>query len=76
MQLAASRFALRSAAKWRNTRLRCDCMGYHFPHRKTGGACVHSPRRTYYEMLRAGMSQAEAMCEGLTAGQIEAMFPL
>lgn len=66
----------RHLSKWRATRLRCDCMGYWFPHRKGGGACEHSPRRKYYEMLRAGCTPAEAMLEGLTAGQIEAMFPL
>lgn len=66
---------VRSLSRWRNTRLRCDCMGYWFPHRKGGGACEHSRNRTYHEMLRAGMTQAEAMAE-LSAADLERMFPL
>jgi hypothetical protein len=39
--------------RWRrNQRLKCSCTGYHFPHRKGGGACdfsktcgVHRSRR-------------------------------
>lgn len=33
--------------QWRNTRLRCDCQGYWFPHRKSGGACIHGARSDY-----------------------------
>lgn len=45
---------------WRNTRLKCECGGYHFPHRKTGGACYHGPRSDYYLALRAGTTRNEA----------------
>jgi hypothetical protein len=66
----------RPLSYWRrHQREKCTCHGYHFPHRRTGGACDHSPRRDYYRAIRHGLSQAEAM-ELLTAGQIEAMFPL
>ena len=65
----------RSQNRWRNTRLRCDCLGYHFPHRKSGGACEHSPRRSYYWALRNGATRQDAMLE-LSAAQIEVMFPL
>ncbi len=60
----------RSTAKHRNTRLRCDCGGYHFPHRKTGGACIHGPRADYYNGLRSGLSKNEAM-QLLWAHQLE-----
>lgn len=66
---------LRWMARWRNTRMRCDCMGYWFPHRIGGGACEHSRNRHYHEMLRAGMTQSEAMAE-LSAADLERMFPL
>lgn len=62
-------------SRWRNTRLRCDCSGYWFPHRKTGGACVHGPRSDFYHALRAGLDMAEAMTL-LSAAQIERMFPV
>jgi hypothetical protein len=38
-------------------------MGYWFPHRRGGGACEHSPRRNFYEALRAGLPESEAMGE-------------
>jgi hypothetical protein len=50
----------RAAARWRNTRLRCDCGGYHFPHRKTGGACHAGARADYYLALHAGISKPDA----------------
>lgn len=57
---------------WRNTRLRCDCGGYHFPHRRTGGACIHGARSEYYHALRAGVpkNDAEAL---LWADKLEKM---
>ena len=65
----------RRNVKWRNTRLRCDCGGYHFPHRRTGGACTHGARSDYYLALRQGIDQAEAQ-QLLSADQLERMFPL
>ncbi len=52
-----------------------DCGGYHFPHRRGGGACIHSERAGYYHALRQGVPLSEAM-QLLTAGQLEAMFPV
>lgn len=67
---------LRPLSYWlRHQREKCQCGGYWFPHRKGGGACEHSRNRHYYEMLRAGMTQAEAMAE-LSAADLERMFPL
>lgn len=60
---------------WRNTRLKCLCGGYWFPHRKGGGACDHSPRASYYLALRSGAMLSEAMAT-LSADQLERMFPL
>ena len=67
----------RHLAKWRNTRLRCDCGGYWFPHRRGGGACDKaSPgKRDYYRMLRAGVPASEAMAE-LSAADLERLYPL
>ena len=45
---------------WRATRERCDCGGYHWPHRKTGGACHHGPRCDYFLALRSGLPKNEA----------------
>jgi hypothetical protein len=59
----------------RNKRLKCSCLGYHFPHRITGGACEHGARRDYYITLRDGGTRAEAMA-ALSAIQLERMFPL
>lgn len=66
---------LRSQSKWRNTKLRCDCGGYWFPHRRGGGACDFSPRAAYYLAKRNGASEEEARAE-LTADQLDRMFPL
>ena len=44
----------------RNTRLRCDCLGYWFPHRVTGGACEHGPRADYFHAIRQGATRSEA----------------
>jgi hypothetical protein len=62
----------RRLSRWRNTRLRCDCGGYWFPHRRTGGACHHGPRSEYYLALRAGWpkNEAEAL---LSADQLEGL---
>lgn len=65
----------RHLSKWRNTRLRCDCMGYWFPHRRGGGNCEHSARPDFYMVLRGGGSLAEAQ-QMLTADQLDQMFPL
>lgn len=67
----------RSASRWRNTRLRCDCMGYWFPHRKGGGACdkANPGRRDYFRMLRAGVTEREAMAE-LTESDLDRLHPL
>lgn len=63
--------ALRAASRrQRNTRLRCDCSGYWFPHRRTGGACEHGPRSEFYLALRQGVSESEALAL-LWAIQIE-----
>lgn len=72
---ASSLMLSRATAKWRGTRERCDCFGYWFPHRRGGGACEHSSRRTYYEMLRAGVPEAEAMAE-LSAADLDRLYPL
>lgn len=39
----------------------CVCGGYHFPHRKGGGACEHSPTADYHHALRQGMPKEEAL---------------
>lgn len=59
----------------RHQREKCDCGGYHFPHRRGGGACIHSERADFYHALRQGVPLSEAM-QLLTAGQLEAMFPV
>lgn len=51
-------------------RLVCDCGGYHFPHRKGGGACEHSPRVEYYLALRADEPEPLAL---LWADKLERM---
>lgn len=53
----------------------CDCGGYLFPHRRTGGACVHGSRTDYYHALRAGVPLAECM-QLLSAADLRRMFPL
>jgi len=30
---------------WRSEK--CDCPGYSFPHRRTGGWCFHNPKRNF-----------------------------
>jgi len=56
-------------------RLVCHCGGYHFLHRKGGGACEHSSRAHYYAATRAGLPLAERM-EFLSAADLRRMFPL
>jgi hypothetical protein len=56
----------------RNQRLKCQCGGYWFPHRKGGGACDFGPRADYYRALRQGLSKAEAE-SFLSAAQLEKM---
>lgn len=63
-----------SRAAWRNTRLRCDCGAYSFPHRRTGGACIHGPRADYYHALRCGLPRDEAE-QLLSADQLMRMAP-
>lgn len=53
-------------------RLVCGCGGYLFPHRKHGGACEHSPRADYYQALRAGVPEDEAL-QLLWADKLERM---
>lgn len=67
----------RHESKWRNTRLRCDCGAYWFPHRKTGGGCEHaSPgKRDYFRMLRQGVPAAVAMAE-LSEADLNRLHPL
>ena len=38
----------------------CRCGGYAFPHRRSGGACDHSPLRDYYLAVRQGVPKPEA----------------
>lgn len=41
--------------RWkRNQRLKCECGGYHFPHRKGGGACYSSKTRDIHVAIRGG----------------------
>lgn len=67
----------RHESKRRNTRLRCDCMGYWFPHRRGGGACdkANPGRRDYFRMLRQSVPEAEAMAE-LTEADLNRLHPL
>jgi hypothetical protein len=69
-----------SRARWKNkqwaaTITKCECGGYHFPHRKGSGACDYSARADYYQAKRQGLSEAEAM-QLLSATELEKMFPL
>lgn len=77
MSRSAWKMALgpRSASQRRNTRLRCDCMAYWFPHRKGGGACDHSTRRLFYALIREGVPESEAMAD-LSAADLDRMYPL
>jgi hypothetical protein len=67
----------RHLERWRNTRLRCDCGNYWFPHRRGGGACAHANpgKRDYYLMLRAGVPESVAMAE-LSVSDLERLYPL
>jgi hypothetical protein len=65
----------RATAKHRNTRLACRCMGYHFPHRRRGGACEHNTAADYWHALRSGLPKDEAM-QLLSAADLDRMFPL
>jgi hypothetical protein len=60
---------------WRATRERCNCGGYHFPHRYGGGACHYGPRADYYLAKRQGLSEAEAQ-QFLSVTHLEQMFPV
>lgn len=46
-------------------RLMCYCGGYHFPHRKGGGACEHSKTRDIHLAIRRG--EPEQLLEALIA---------
>jgi len=55
--------------RWRrNQRLKCECGGYHFPHRIKGGACIHSATAIFHSCIRQGMSEAEAKLEQALEG--------
>ncbi len=60
-QPAVSAELYAASRRQRNSRLRCDCSGYWFPHRRGGGACEHSPRADYYLALRQGLPWWEAL---------------
>lgn len=48
-----------ASPRWkRNRRLKCECGGYHFPHRRGGGACEHSPTCGIHRALRTGDDEA------------------
>ena len=70
--MKANASPIRTAAHHRATRERCDCGGYWFPHRRTGGACCHGPRCDFYLALRAGWPRHEAE-QLLSADQLERM---
>lgn len=43
------------STRWaRNRRLKCECGGYWFPHRRGGGACDHSRTRDLHLARRSG----------------------
>jgi hypothetical protein len=71
-----ARLQMRQARRrlWRNTLNRCDCSGYWFPHRKTGGACLAGPRCELYLALRQGVDKGEAEAL-LWAHQLERLPP-
>jgi hypothetical protein len=42
------------STRWaRNRRLKCECGGYWFPHRRGGGACDHSATRDIHLASRS-----------------------
>ena len=45
---------IRPARKARNTREKCECGAYHFPHRCKGGACHLNPMAPIYDAARRG----------------------
>jgi hypothetical protein len=62
--------------RWKRNRTRkCDCGGYHFPHRKGSGACIYGTRADFYAARRAGLPLKQCM-ELLSAADLERMFPL
>lgn len=60
---------------WTATLQRCNCAGYPFPHRKTGGACLAGPRSDYYRAVQAGENKLEALLH-LSVDQLERHFPI
>lgn len=68
-----------SDGRWVDKRgkLVCGCGGYHFPHRKTGGACEFGPpaRVDFYWALRHGVDLAEAMAL-LSVADLRRIFPV
>lgn len=54
----------------------CGCGGYHFPHRKTGGACEYGPpsRVDFYRAVRQDVPPSEAMAL-LSVGDLRRIFP-
>lgn len=66
----------RTARYWKkHQEQKCQCGGYHFPHRKGGGACVHSTRADYYAALRAGLPLDECMAL-LSAADLARLYPI
>lgn len=67
---------LRPLSYWlRHQREKCCCGGYHFPHRRGGGACDHSPRADYYRALRSGVDPEEAQLL-LSVNDLRKLFPI
>ena len=45
-----------ASPRWRrNRRLKCECGGYWFPHRRGGGACDSSPTAALHLARRQGI---------------------
>ena len=57
------------SVRWRRNRSsKCCCGGYHFPHRRGGGACDHSRTAVFHRLRRQGESVAEARLGQALAG--------
>lgn len=51
----------------------CDCGGYHFPHRRGGGACYYSSRADFYHARSLPLKER---MEFLSAADLDRLFPL
>lgn len=62
---------LRSVGVWLDKRGRrvCACGGYHFPHRRGGGACDHSKTQRIHLAIR--MKDQEALLDALVSYAFE-----